>query len=114
MNDALTIARWCWPDANEWRMSETGDWALRDTDDGRLPDSFDPSIPYDVIYAEEVVIERGLRRQYGNELHKIVAEESGVGDFPDGDWDATIATAPLDARVRAMAAAIRARSDPAP
>lgn len=104
MIDALRIARWRWPDsAWDWAEYDGGSLALNSEH------KFDSRHHRDVHAAELVLIERGLRREYGDALHRIVAAESGIGDFPDGDWDATMAMAPLASRVRALAAVIEAQ-----
>ena len=105
---ALRIVRWCWPE-RVW---------VRD------PDGIDPDLAYsdgppfsiyrdfterdDVAHAERVVIERGLAEDYGCAL----VDELGFGGPPGPDGPSLyevwgkIATAPIEARVRALLAVI--------
>lgn len=102
-SDALVIARWCWPEPDEWTVSDMP-WVIRDTDDGQTPDCFDPSSPHDIADAERVLIERGHAEAYGRAL----AFELSIDGYDDlWEFCAAAATAPLDARVKAMAATIR-------
>jgi hypothetical protein len=75
------------------------------------PERFDPELHDNVRDAERVLIERGYGDKYGQAL---CGEVLGLeGAHPDNVYlptmaDATkLATSPLDARVRAMAAVIR-------
>lgn len=102
-DDALTVARWCWPEPDEWTVSDMP-YVIRDTDDGRMPECFDPSSPHDVHEAEDVLIERGHAEAYGAWL---TSELFGRQVVNTSERAALIATAPLDARVKAMAAVIR-------
>jgi len=110
MSDALEIARWAWPDK---RWSERIDrstacvWidlkrsASGEFDVGRFDSLQD---------AELVLIERGLAEEYGQKLWAEVWDRPfGLGN---GLSIARIATAPLDARVRAILAVIRAQEQP--
>jgi hypothetical protein len=67
------------------------------------PGHFDPQLCSNVRNAERVLIERGHAEEYGRALIRE------LNLYPLGsDEDAALcATAPLDARLRAMAAVIR-------
>ncbi len=121
-SDALVVARWCWPSE---RWSET---AYVDRDgvrrvgalQGARPTRFCSEEHEDVADAERVLIERGHAEAYGralwvevlddvssNEEEKADTRRSGMLDIHRGADFANLATAPLEARVRAMAATIR-------
>ena len=86
----LRIARYCWPEVD----GEIG-IGLR---------AHNPAYwPHDWIQqAELVLIERGLAHQYGKALQATFTERARTKE----EAVAWIATAPLDARVRAMLAVI--------
>ena len=114
---ALIIARWCWPGRNWYTIAD---------DDGAHPIWDDPCSHCgerkrpkrtsfyiesdDIRVAELVLIERGLAGEYGDAL----AEELDV--YCNHNWEdnpspafAKLATAPLDARVRAILTVIDER-----
>lgn len=118
-SDALTIARWCWP-GRTWREGRYGvdDIGIETADGFRFkddPKSLLVTRPEDVHAAERVLIERGHAEAYGLALHALVVCEQPWdgkrGIIPDitANEIAQLATAPLDARVRAMVAVIRAQ-----
>lgn len=114
VSDALTIARWCWR-ARQWSLSP--DNRVRTSPDIGSPACFDPSMmdghvsefetEYGVSSAEAVLIERGLAEEYGNAICVELCVEGRGKDL--GTQCAMIATAPLAARVCALAAVIRAQ-----
>lgn len=120
MSDALTIARFCWPERS-WRHDTDGiapdDVVISDGPEFAIYRDFTEID--DVRVAELAVIERGLAKEYG----KALLVELGMrGQEGDGSWTismlpgidhAKLATAPLDARVRALAAVIRAQEEKA-
>lgn len=128
MSDALTIARWCWPDCF-WGEWPSGTQAIKLTgrnDANGNPISIAEWWPADEDYctrgatresiadAERILIERGLESEYGHAIAIELQYDSRGSDrgmflieATEDDF-AKIATAPLAARVRAMAAVIRA------
>lgn len=111
-NDALTVARWCWPDEPHnpgFRLLADKTFALSVFD----PEEWEGSerSQFGVRSAESVVIERGLAVQYGATLLAALDGAdlySGGGRYDlDGYWLARLATAPIGARLRALAAVIR-------
>jgi hypothetical protein len=109
-SDALTIARWCWPE-EQWHQNYAN--VLPSTAGGIGFDDTsmdDPDGYFAVSDAERVVIERGHGRAYGLALldHLDIGITAWCSDHAE-----VIATAPLDARMRALAATIRAVQDSA-
>ena len=126
MSDALTIARWCWPKytwkegiESEVYTEECGTddscWEFWPDEYGGRPQDCEQNGRKGVSDAESVLIECGLAENYGNAL---CWELWGNKNHPEfkfrGDWApnlgadlAELATAPLNVRVRAMAAVIR-------
>lgn len=111
-SDALLIARWCWP-GRTWREGPNGvDDIIVETDAGIRfkddPKSFLVCRHEDVSAAESVLLSRGHAVAYGRELWiEFVgsdADRFGVDGWARYAW---VATAPLDCRVRALAAVIR-------
>lgn len=115
--DALDVARFCWPD-KPWQVEdEHGDptfvfavWHH----DVRHSDKLDEAAwsgedAADIAAAERVLVERGLKNEYGRELIYALREDGDVHiGRPFTDDDATsLATAPLDLRLRAMARVVR-------
>jgi len=111
-SDALTVARWCWPEHGPWQMGTP------DPLPTPIPMSrarwFDPERWEDdrfvachgVLAAEAALIERGLAEEYGEEL---CVELFGMS-VPSSARDACgLATAPLPARLRALASVVRAQ-----
>ena len=121
---ALIVARWCWPEEcqrNETRCDlvvSNGTYALS---------VFDPTcfgsgnFMLDTRAAELVIIERGLAEEYGRTLAIALGfNECGEAmmrndvcsftrtDYVNAADCALLATAPLDARIRAMLAVIQA------
>jgi hypothetical protein len=101
-SDAQLVAKWCWP--NE-------DWQRLCAENG-------PDFPFrwgGLHGAERVVIERGLAEQYGAELVAALGLFGrDVREWPvsaDGEDFAKLATAPLEVRVRALAAVVRAQTE---
>ena len=107
-SDALVVARWCWP-AIAW-INHCGD--LCSADESRFW-YFDD---WDCIHdAEQIVLARGLAKQYGEALgHALLDTSACLRKNCAGDrWSewmdvcgedlASIATAPLPARLRALA-----------
>ena len=90
MSDTLKIARFCWPE--DWRDERQLDAYFGDVWESE----------WDFIHdSEAVIIERRLGEAYGLAL----IEELWPGDRDAnslGDFAATLAHAPPDARVRAM------------
>lgn len=115
MSAALVIARWCWPelpweqaisDVQDVRTEVAGEvQALMDCDKcGHADDRFwNAHDAKDVTAAERILIERWHADAYGMALcddFEWVHADLSMAEV------AKIATAPLDARVRAMAAVI--------
>lgn len=100
MSAALTIARWCWPEEYWKTYGDESDSCLFGTESDFSADDWS-----DVNAAELVLIERGHAEAYGRALWERTAD---VPRNTPGMWMkyALIATAPLDARVRAMSAVI--------
>jgi hypothetical protein len=95
-DDLLALARFCWPEQA---------WATRVVGDPKFtPDS--------VAAAEAILIERGLGSAYADALGKLVCMEwvqvNGQAAVLTSQEILCIATAPLDARVRAMVQVVRA------
>jgi hypothetical protein len=124
VSDALDIARWCWPEGT-WKLragkTGLGVFAVRVDDYLRTPAGESGGVPiyecsaqttfqqgsvHDVAAAEAVVIERGLAKAYGCALLTELSQEQLEG-FSGFEELARIATAPLAARVRALAAVVR-------
>ena len=107
MSDALKIAKWRWP-KSVW------DWTVYDDGSGAInrEHKFDAQHHGDVHEVELVLIERGLAEQYGLYLLAELFGRAGVAltDLPDRAT--RIATAPLDARIRALVAVIDAQPKP--
>ena len=109
--DALDVARFCWPE-HEWKSLDRGLSACRRAD-CRPGWNFTDYLTIwradnreDIAAAERVVVERGLGEEYG----KWIAVE--LGPPPESleryfGYVAKIATAPLDARLRALAVVAR-------
>jgi hypothetical protein len=110
-SDALLIARWCWPGV-EYREDEWGN-AVEVLDCQNL---FLRNDWRAIHHAERILIERGhaeaygkaLMQQDGIEIH--YCDSNSMSDHEFCAEAAKLATAPLDARVRALAATIRALS----
>lgn len=100
-DDALDVARFCWPDPS-WRCHHEDGVPCRDY--MHWPCAFDPSSVHHIAAAERVLVERGLGEEYGREL----AFEVLRGNVMDR-WGCVLAgaLAPLDARLRAMARVVR-------
>lgn len=101
-SDALTIARWCWADKPWQHFSDTAcsAWTSTKSLDWMAVDS----------WKEIHAAERGLAEEYGRALyHELSGEDWDPGALLEffADQYTKTATAPLDARVRAMAAVIR-------
>jgi hypothetical protein len=105
MSDVLLIARWCWPEHGWHDVGQNR--AERDDSDSYCAEFFDLDELEDVRAAELIIIGRGLLREYEATIDQIVLKESSCRNFPDWDFYATVATASLDVRVRAIATAIR-------
>lgn len=120
-SDALVVCRWCWP-CCEWKEAPEidGEKAARHVVDymsckrGHPMGDFTLADDdfYGVNCAERVLIERGLAEAYGREL----VAELGIRTFSGGGgwtepWAIAVhaAAAPLDARIRALAAVVRAQ-----
>lgn len=87
-DDLLALARFCWPHEAVW---------------------FCPESPAHVSAAEAVLIERGLGIRYIRQLAKALRFVPAPDGHRYSETDAMIlATAPLDARVRAMVQVVRA------
>lgn len=114
MNDALTVARWCWPQElpDGWIWCDDGTYSLAIFD----PDSADcngnDQALHGVRDAERVLIERGHADAYGKAIARELDQESylpGASFAVTTSWFmlAMIATLSPAARIRAMAAVIR-------
>ena len=109
---ALTISRWCW---STLQWESTARWTAlgRAGSDSSPLRRFDTNIYEDVRAAELVLIERGLAEEYGealfNDLYPV--RRDGLKDLPRAvpawrPWLAEVATAPIEARARAILAVI--------
>ena len=98
---ALRIARWCWPERQWISNPDNIDHAIAYSED---PHGWywDATELDDVRAAEQVVIERGLAEEYGRALCIATKAIICIDDDLQYDGIAAIATAPLDARVRAL------------
>ena len=107
-SDALVIARWCWP-APDWKWHEADDIAPAGC--VCCGNEFWPIEPRHVHDAESVLIERGLAAEYGHALQMQEGIDIGYcRDAPTAEFDTEVtkvAHAPLEVRVKAMAATIR-------
>jgi hypothetical protein len=99
-SDALTVARWCWPDDDDW----TSAWREQELgDEDRLQ----------ISEAERILIERGHGAAYGRalweELRSSLPDRVRAPELKEDQWEqmAAIATAPRAVRLRAMAETIR-------
>jgi hypothetical protein len=101
---ALVIARWCWPN-EPWNLSAN----MRLATGAITGRPFYPDRMDDVHAAELVVIERGLAEEYGRALAFDLWPTEPKPKFTFSIALALAATAPLDARVRALVAAIEAQ-----
>ena len=116
MSDALKIARFCWP-GKEWRIGTVdGTLYWKDGNSFNLDASWNPNDLNEIAVAEAVLIERGLGEEYGMQLFRHTQHTAIEASYDDGrnpgveaDYHdlAMIATAPLDARVRAMVKVIK-------
>lgn len=117
--DILALARFCWPYAG-WNMSVIG-LASTNTTKAACPAYFSAGSRDAVAAAEAILIERGLGEEYGR---AFAAEMRWTGKYWSphlsankdplrlmGDAIAACLNAPLDARVRAMVAVVRAQED---
>ena len=114
-SDALTVTMWCWPNFDP-SLQPIADYGTR-----RIA-TFDPELwtaddfsCFGVRDAEQVVLERGLAEQYGEALgHALLDTSACLRKNCAGDrWSewmdvcgedlASIATAPLSVRLRALA-----------
>ena len=93
--NALTVARWCWPEDS-----------LGAQDCIRSFMEFDGDHRDFIAAAEAVVRERGLGEEYGRGLLGVLGFWRGLA-LLNFDEMATIATAPLHARLAALAAVAR-------
>lgn len=121
-DDVLVIARWCWPDRSwrAWGRSEQAE-VYRESD-GLCMAEWWPcdGLGYreSIADAEKILIERGHADRYGREPARAL--------YPDGEswmegarfavtttWHiiGKLATAPLDVRVKALAAVIRSLAE---
>lgn len=117
MSDALTIARWCWPSIEAW--VQDGDASPACSCEKCVGFQFrsydsDDHCPsgvrwYGVAAAESILIERGLAWNYGDALAAILFADPRSNAMRFSEQFTMFATAPLAARVRAMAAVIRAQ-----
>jgi hypothetical protein len=119
-SDALTVAKWCWPTIG-WRPGRHGDinYAAADCNLNALGSRVWSPLQdaNDANCAERVLIERGLASAYG----KALLQQDGIEihycdshSMSDPEFcaeSAKLATASLDARVRAMAAVVRAQTE---
>lgn len=106
MNDAMTIALWCWPaEVKPNMVKPKGEFSVivfsvDDWSESELN-------RYGVHDAERILTERGLAEEYGRALERELSDSFDDDGEPTWADSARMATAPLDARVRAMAAVIR-------
>ena len=104
--NALIVARWCW-DAQSWTASKvSGCCIAQSLNVGYPADVFDAESRDDIAAAEAVVRERGLGEEYGRGLLGVLGFWRGLALLNFDDM-ATIATAPLPARLAALAAVAR-------
>lgn len=101
-DDALDVARFCWPDPS-WRCHHEDGVPCRDY--MHWPCAFDPSSVEHIAAAERVLVERGLGQRYVDALIGIYACE--VADTWPYKYDVWALVAPLDARLRALARVVR-------
>lgn len=107
----LRIVRFCWPHG-QWFMDSSVTLVAFDRSPVHQAKGaagyFDPALGSSVNAAEAVLIERGHAEAYGRALLDVVAtpELADKEGKADPALFAALATAPLDARVRAMAAVI--------
>jgi hypothetical protein len=105
--DALTIARWCWPNLIWQGYGDRGEnWAVsaKPGEPVRFSETW-----FEIHAAEAVALERGLGEELARELWRETSGDSYVaGGYGAADL-ARVAFAPRPARVRALAAVIRAR-----
>lgn len=119
MSDALTIARFCFPETH-WVMREDEgvaiDWGLESFTHAELAESsgplWNPQDRADVSAAESVVIERGLAEQYGRALAHELWPENPHCTFAVAI--AQVRTAPLTVVIRAILSAIDSNPNPSP
>lgn len=113
MSDVTEIAAWAWPDG-KWSFSCGVCVRLDSPDD---TDDWDPANRDDVAFMEDRFIGRGLAEEYGRALLEALwgdcadfDECAGVSSYSLVYAQAAhLATAPLEARVRAMLNVIRAQ-----
>ncbi len=112
-SDALAIARFCWPEQT-WEpfRDSTEAHAVNELGECAGP-HFSGRTRAGLALAECALVERGHAEAYGRALVKEIRWDGPElpAETPSGavlfGWYAHLATAPLDARVRAMAAVIR-------
>ena len=92
---ALRIARWIWPTA-EWQLL----CGKAHSDTHRV--GLDLWSWNGVHFAEGVLIKRGLAKAYGGALVAELTGQAQLDSFSGFEEIALVATAPLDARVRAL------------
>jgi hypothetical protein len=110
-SDALTIARWCWPEDegdDYYGPKATFCLGMEELLRGEKQDGL---AMWAVRAAERIVMELGHAKTYGRELARHFGFKTPIL-MDDGGAEHSIrlamaATAPLDVRVRAMAAVIR-------
>jgi hypothetical protein len=112
-SDALTVARFCWPE-NTWHATESY-WCPHVA--RRIPalrsSRFEADNRSHVAEAERILIERGHGAAYGRalweELRSSLPDRVRAPELKEDQWEqmAAIATAPRAVRLRAMAETIR-------
>ena len=95
---AFKIARWCWPEAANAKTES--DYAKKDRAIGQQLARDWPTIRA----AELVLIERGLAEEYGRKLLDEICDARDT--WSENEAASLCATAPLDARCRALLAVI--------
>ncbi len=105
-DDLLALARFCWPD-REWTSCPIGARTRRRLD-ATMDAHWSAGKRDHVSAAEAVLIERGLGIRYIRQLAKALRFVPAPDGHRYSETDAMIlATAPLDARVRAMVEVVR-------
>lgn len=123
-DDALDVARFCWPNFT-WKGGAL--WCVWTEEYGNdsycwrfTPDRFD-SAPQDgsqkgihgISAAERVLVERGLGEAYGRELiRQLIIPSNTVTPVLLWSEITTIRTAPLEVCLRAMARVVREQRKP--